>query len=523
MNNLSTLEYILVTLIIAVQTVLAWRTFRQIQGFKELIPRQEFFKVRRLRIPFADLQNLGSTTLLQKIASANKGRSDQKTRLRPVAGDDTPLSYPADLTQETQASLADITLVNPNEITNPIFDTILSAINTYLLKNKGAVTDFHLIKDIVERHVDAEDEDISQFANVPLYLGLMGTMLGIVCGLINLYLVSNLASGEIEIRSFLGAVSIAMFASLWGLFCTVANASFAYKTARRTIEHHKNIFYTFIQTELLPVLEQSITGSIYSLHQNLSRFNDDFKGNLSQLSGLLNKNHDALIAQERILQALDKVNAKEFAEANIAILEKLQKSTAKLDTFNKYLSMLEYYVSSTKELSGSFEKLLTHTNNFENLAQKLDSRIDESSQLVQFLSNHFEVFETREAMTADAIRRIEDVMIKSLKQLEEHTQVKIEAIKEITIKEEDMMSKALADNRNNLSKLSLLDEVVKKIDLFGTGTNIHLDNLNQAIGTQNSVLQNINLHLNTSQINSKNRGLIKRAKNWWTQKIAVKK
>ena len=59
---------------------------------------------------------------------------------------------------------------------------ILNSVNGYLLRNKGAVSDFNLVKDIVDRNIDKVDDEISNHLPTPLYLGLMGTMLGIVGG-----------------------------------------------------------------------------------------------------------------------------------------------------------------------------------------------------------------------------------------------------------------------------------------------------------------------------------------------------
>lgn len=59
------------------------------------------------------------------------------------------------------------------------FRKILDSINNYLQKNKGAVSDFMLIKDIVERNCDSKEEEITIQTPIPLYIGLMGTMLGI--------------------------------------------------------------------------------------------------------------------------------------------------------------------------------------------------------------------------------------------------------------------------------------------------------------------------------------------------------
>ena len=66
---------------------------------------------------------------------------------------------------------------------NKILIKIKESINTYLLRNKGAASDFHLIKDIVERNCDAAEDEVATELPMPLYLGLMGTMVGIIIGI----------------------------------------------------------------------------------------------------------------------------------------------------------------------------------------------------------------------------------------------------------------------------------------------------------------------------------------------------
>src|SRR5690625_2919753 len=68
-------------------------------------------------------------------------------------------------------------------ISYSIENKIIDILNKYLLNNKGAVSDYHLMKDIVDRNCDAKEDEIQAQIPIPLYLGLAGTMLGILIGL----------------------------------------------------------------------------------------------------------------------------------------------------------------------------------------------------------------------------------------------------------------------------------------------------------------------------------------------------
>ncbi|MDI9364177.1 MAG: hypothetical protein QM541_04435 [Flavobacterium sp.] len=490
MNSISIIEFLLVSAIVVIQTTLALRTHKQIKVLGLIIPALNFFKLKKYNIPIEDLQEFQPKEILQNLASYE---NKQKPQHEPVysENDEEYSDLFSEVEEEEYESQNEVSLINPNESTNEIFDEILLAVNVYLLRNKGAATDFNLIKDVVERNLDMEEEDISHTVTVPLYLGLMGTMVGIVFGLINLFLVSD-PNADFDIKAFLGGVSIAMFASFWGLFCTVANSSFNLKKARRSLERAKNIFYTFLQTELLPVLNQSVSSSIYTLHTNLVKFNDNFTINLNKLSGMLNKNHDALIAQERILTALDSIDIAEFAKANVKVLKELKMGTEQLEKFSVYLNSLNHLSAKTSRLSTSFEDLLNRTNNFESLAEKLDSRVEQSNKLVIFLNDHYNQLDERGELIRDSVIKVEDIMIKSLKQLEEHTQIKIEAIKQITLKEEDLMIQSFAENRSLLSNLSQLCDLKKSVYEIKMSSAGQLGSIKEEIKAVKGSVENLN-------------------------------
>lgn len=490
MNSISIIEFLLVSAIVVIQTSLALRTHKQIKVLGSIIPVLEFFKLKKYNIPIEDLQEFEPNEILQNLSSYVK---KQKPECEPVYSENGKENSGlfSEVKEEEYESQNEVSLINPNESTNEIFDEILLAVNVYLLRNKGASTDFNLIKDVVERSLDMEEEDISHTVTVPLYLGLMGTMVGIVFGLLNLFLVSD-PNADFDIKGFLGGVSIAMFASFWGLFCTVTNSSFNLKKARRSLERAKNIFYTFLQTELLPVLNQSVSTSIYTLHTNLVKFNDNFSINLNKLSGMLNKNHDALIAQERILTALDSIDITEFAKANVKVLKELKMGTEQLEKFSDYLNSLNHLSAKTSRLSTSFEDLLNRTNNFQSLAEKLDSRVEQSNKLVTFLNDHYGQLDERGELIRDSVIKVEDIMIKSLKQLEEHTQIKIDAIKQITVKEEGLMIQTFTENRSLFSKLSLLDDLKESVNEIKMSSAGQIGSIKEEVKAVKGSIENLN-------------------------------
>ena len=477
------LEFVVVGIIVVFQAIQALKTRKKINNLRSIIPKIDFFEIKKYNIPVEYLQVYPPKEILDNLSIYGTQINNDNTTSNQINETD---NGEEEFTNE-------ISLINPNDDSNSIFESLLRSINVYLLRNKGVTTDFNLIKDITERNIDTEDEDISQTVTIPLYLGLMGTMLGIILGLINLLIVSD--NETFEIQGFLAGVSIAMSTSFIGLLFTVLNSIY-YKNAKKSVEKAKNHFYTFIQTELLPILNQSVSSSVFMLHTNLVKFNEDFTVNINRLSGLLNKNYDAVIAQDNILQNLEKIDITEFAKANVKVLKELKKGTEDLSKFNKYLNILNSTVYSTSKLSYSFESLLSRVNNFEGLAKKLDSRIEESNKLVQFLNDHYGILSERSDLINDSVKKVDDVLIKSLVELQDHTNAKITSIKEITIKEEDLMTKAFADNRSHFSKLSLLTNLNQSINEIKSNSRKQIDSVNDQINLLKERLDKTNDVLN---------------------------
>jgi len=250
------------------------------------------------------------------------------------------------------------------------------------------------------------------------------------------------------------------------------------------------------------------------LHTNLVKFNDNFTVNINRLTGLLNKNYDAVIAQDNILQSLENIDITEFAKANIKVLRELKAGTEDLHKLNQYLSSLNATVDGTTRLSNSFQTLLSKVNNFEGLAEKLDSRVEESNKLVQFLNDHYEVLSDRSDLLNDSVKKVDDVLNKSLVELREHTTEKIDAIKELTIKEEDLITKATSkkikalEDISSLEKNLMLKAFEEKMESMQKLTKKEEDLMSEALAENKnqlaklSLLENLNQSINDIKVNS---------------------
>jgi len=377
---------------------------------------------------------------------------------------------------------------------NP-FKKIIQSLNAYLERNNTGATDFNLIKDVVERNTNSLEEGINLTISVPLYLGLMGTMTGIVVGLFNMYDIQNVVSDEnlgSGINILLGGVKIAMISSLSGLALTVLNSGLFFRLAKNKLEEEKNDFYTFIQTELLPVVNQSLNATFDSLQRNLLKFNSEFTINLNRLGGLFDINYEALKAQKATMDMLKEIDLEKTAKYNVQVFKQLHVSMEEFEKFNQYLASINAFVNKVNYL-------IKRTENFESIAGGIDKRLAESHQLMEFIQSHFKALDDRKKIIQHTVINVDDAISEAINNLKAHTQNSIEKVKKFTIDETEALKSALSDSRTNLSNLAYLENLKKDVSLFKDSSAIQgekvkqeLAGLNENIDRLYEVLEEIN-------------------------------
>ena len=291
-----------------------------------------------------------------------------------------------------------------------LIEEIIDPINSYLDKNKGA-TDYHIIKDLTDRACDKVQDEVDSYNPVPLYLGLCGTMLGIILGIFFLWLSggldSLLASNIIKdgmdadaiklaessartsasngIQHLLGGVAIAMFASLCGVILTVIGTHQT-KDAVAANEEGRNKFLSWIQTNLLPRMSGDVVSTLGVFYTNLNRFNRTFSQNSRDLQSAFEDIQKAYKGQTEYTRELNKLD---IAKAQLAF-SALGDATEKI---NSFLQGSSQYLASVVALA---EKLDT-----------ADSRTKAIERMGQFFESEIEQISARKALLSEAVGKID--------------------------------------------------------------------------------------------------------------------
>ena len=250
-----------------------------------------------------------------------------------------------------------------------IFSSIVQSINKYLGNNTVSVIEFSLLKDAVDMHCQAVEDEIQTQMPVPLYCGLAGTMLGVIIGLGSLlftdsisFLMGATAVSGVEnatygaaqgINDLLWGVAWAMVASICGITLTTVN-SMQFKKCKLEEEEGKNNFLAWMQSRLLPELPSDTSQAMNNLVNNLNRFNSTFASNNEDLGKTLAEINDSYRTSAQILETVRQMDVQKMARANVRVLNELQQCMPFLEGFREYLESVKGYTDKIQQFTELF-------------------------------------------------------------------------------------------------------------------------------------------------------------------------
>lgn len=358
---LSNIEFILVVSIIALQMFLSFKVYLKILKFGNIFSRplniingyveKSHFKNNR--------QNLEDYLIF------NENEEDVDSSILKSDKSVMILPYIASLSRD-----------------NDITQRVIQVLNSYLINNYGAIVNFSIIKDILEREVDLEDSEINNAISTPLYLGLAATMLGVIFGLFgmpdftgnNISLISGVAP-------LINGVKMAMFASLSGLLFTTVLSSFIYKNARTKVNQDMNAQISYFQNKLLPVLVRAEDTGVSGLKSSLDKFGRETSKILEDLHGAVDKTRQTLSAQLQVITKVENLNFTKVSKVNLELFDRLESNMGALQSFSQYLNLME-------QVSSNLSSFSERTSDFRKIAEAVNSNLSESKQLTQFLTSH---------------------------------------------------------------------------------------------------------------------------------------
>jgi hypothetical protein len=385
-------------------------------------------------------------------------------------------------------SLGSFQQIGLNENYSSDLHNVIETINRYLQRNSGTA-DFSIIENIVERDIESKDNIVLSNISLPLYIGLMGTFIGVILGLINIAFGGGITDSNIN--SFLGGVVIAMITSFFGLLLTVLNTSKNFKEAKEICNEGKKYFYNFLQYELLPHIGTSLFDTLDRLKNNISDFNNKFEKNINlfdskfsdnikslsvsvqSLSENINIVVDNTNTQKEFLVELKKMGYNRMAEANIKVFKLLKDAgptfvrfvesqkelTDSIENANQFIEIIENILNRVKTFEESINNLGDQISTKEYLGNEVLIRIDAN---LNYLDKQFELLKQHEHKSTDAINDYFEKKFKEIQTLSDNIRKEIQEAMNFRIDANPLLK------LNHLEPIELkLDDLNKKINLNG--------------------------------------------------------
>lgn len=259
---------------------------------------------------------------------------------------------------------------------------IIHRTNEYLCKNTGTSADLSVLRDISDNQKGALEDDIQNSLNVPLYLGLAGTFVGIITGLIGVDFnqIFGTTSNLDGLQHLLYGVVAAMFASLLGLGFTVYNSAISYKNAVSKSNEGTEEYINFLRRELMPLLSNSMASSLNSLKGVLGHFVDKFGRNIDAYADSAELLNDNLEKQHLVLSEINKLSLTQTANKIAETFIQLKESADSLNVFRTYQKQLN---STIANVSGMVNQIQTIIGNFNDFATGLSVVISNQNKTTE--------------------------------------------------------------------------------------------------------------------------------------------
>ena len=436
--------WIIFGIALLLQIFLMLRTLRRITQLRHSIPPSPFFELLITAIPQQVLASEETNAIVEKA----------------LAGD---FEKP-DTTHYLLASPVRVILLRPTGKLRKFAQELTQRLNAYLLHVQENAADFSIVRDITDRHSQNLQQRIEGSLSGPAYLGLLAMLAAVIAGFFELEQMGI----QLDADALQTLIPPILLAGFTGLLLTWISRYFLYRNTATKHDTQKRDFYTAIQTRLLPVSTNDLTKVLHTMREGFDRFNNTFRKNIDDFEQAMESVNKNVVLQGDFLTKMDKLDLEEVANTNLRIFGKLDSIMSEFDKFTIFVERLGQNAAIATTLAERLGKLSARAEavdtNIEKVAQNIDNKLHLSNEMMRFLKSHFTEMDERKAIITRAVINFDNFLTKSFDQLERHSIERVIAIKDIVIREEDKLLKALRENRSGLSQLQHLEAIRQELE-----------------------------------------------------------
>lgn len=359
------------------------------------------------------------------------------------------------------------------------FKAVLAETNRYLLHNKGGAPDYTLLKELSLRPYRLLEEAVRANLYLPIYIGLLGAMLGMAIGLAGILPTGFAAPG---LRILIAGFMLALFAGFSGLLFTLLSQR-SYRQARQQAAQKQHAYFSFLQVQLLPRLQQDMASSFNNLRTVLDQFNTDFFQKIIDFKEVFSHLSSYVGVQEKLLTALEKAGLTHLTDANIRFLDKIRENAAMFETFGQYQQRLNESLLLGAEAAGDIRFVVERLRQIDDVQAYIRQNEEMLRKQLGYLSVHQEKME-------NLSQGIEQHFIEAGDELAKLVQKRMQILKQ----EEQDAGEALREHFDRLKQENVYQKITEQLQPIGP-LREQMNELSQASAENSRVLLETSEHL----------------------------
>jgi hypothetical protein len=393
-----------------------------------------------------------------------------------------------------------------NQSDNNVLSTIVKYINVYLIKNKQASIDFHIIRDIVDKHSETVETQIENTIPSPLYLGLAATMIGIIMGLFSVDF-GNGNEALDAVQPLINGVKWAMSASVIGLAITTTFSVKIYRDAQIEEDSEKSEFLSKLQSELMPKMTLGKLPEVSILSSKLDIFARTTTNTVTQLDKIVKTSSATVNFEKQLIEDIRKLDVAKITTANVQVFKNLDEMMDSFQNFAKYYAKLDKSMASTSSLLSNLQQFVKSTKNINSILEDIKGTVTQSNNAAAFFNKHIQSFEKYNEAVNEAVANNDAEFRKAVSQLTEATQKQYESFTVLVSGFDSKLSDAFTKSVAKFTET--MDEQVRRTEEAFEKGRPQFEKLNK-LDKLEAIEESLNsLEIKLSEtINSGNRDLI---------------
>ena len=403
---------------------------------------------------------------------------------------------------------------------------VINSINRYLNNNHGAVIDYHIIKSIITSHYTQTEDSLESRVGTPLYLGIAGTMIGVIFGLFQTNFTENFKFEMLD--PLIVAIQMAMVASLTGLILTTILSTHLLKQSKVQANQNRVDFEDMLQAELLPKIMAPGQSGMSTLALKLDEFGQSTVQSLDSFKNVVENSGSQLEITNELIEKVQNLDLSTVAGFNAQLFDQLKGSLSELSMFSQYYNKVNLSLESTSVLVNSLERLLANGDVIGKGTENLSEALKASNSILSIFNKHVSSFEefnssmnkvlnstevnfrtSVEQITASYARSMDGIR-QTLGTHNSNAERAVEAVskayKESLESHKEELSKAYQEsvpNFQHLARLQAIEESSQRLHAAVQAQDVLLKDIGNALGDVKTAVNEIELNTDNIEINVK--------------------